>query len=203
LQLIAAFHLPFLFLLYKWHGVVERQHNEWVVRQQLPINLWTRCHCRIAKQSKWVLVPPMALHMLKLCVGCESIKDLSDWIEDNQRIAARQGRAWQQRHTTRMLPKRLTEIAGQGSLYWVIKGQISCRQTISAIEPFIDGEGISRCDLVLENPLVPVEPRPFRPFQGWRYLEAKDAPRDLGQGHGSAALMPEELRRELAHLGLL
>jgi hypothetical protein len=145
----------------------------------------------------------MTLHLLKLCVGCDSIKDLTDWIADNQRFAARQGRVYRQRHTTRMLPKRLAEIAGQGSLYWVIKGQISCRQAISAIEPFIDGEGISRCDLVLESPVIPVEPRPFRPFQGWRYLEPKDAPKDLGRAGSEAALMPEEMRRELAHLGLL
>jgi hypothetical protein len=51
--------------------------------------------------------------------------------------------------------------------------------------------------------VAPVEPRPCRPFQGWRYLEGKDAPRDLGRGSGEVASMPEALRRELADLGLL
>jgi hypothetical protein len=157
----------------------------------------------MAKPLARVFEQTMPLHMLKLCVGCDSIKDLTDWIEDNQRFAAKQGRTYRQRHTTRMLPKRMAEIVGQGSLYWVIKGQVSCRQVISAIEPFIDGEGISRCDLVLADPVVPVEPRPYRPFQGWRYLDEKDAPRDLGRSGSDMAMMPEDLRRELAHLGLL
>ena len=71
------------------------------------------------------------------------------------------------------------------------------------IRPFTDGEGIGRCHLVMEQVVIPVEPRPCRPFQGWRYLAATDAPRDLGQRGEGAAAMPEELRRELAGLGLL
>jgi hypothetical protein len=145
----------------------------------------------------------MPLHLLKLCVGADSIKDLEHWIEQNRSFAALQNRSYVQKHTTRMLPKRAAEIAGSGSLYWVVKGQVSCRQAISAIEPFLDGDGISRCDLVLQSAVIPVEPRPFRPFQGWRYLEDKDAPRDLAIGLAGGALMPEDMRRELAHLGLL
>ncbi|MGL5736008.1 MAG: DUF1489 family protein, partial [Beijerinckiaceae bacterium] len=69
--------------------------------------------------------------------------------------------------------------------------------------PFTDDAGIGRCHLVLEPVVIPVEPRPCRPFQGWRYLEEKDAPRDLGKGMAAVAEMPEDLRRELAGLGLL
>ncbi len=144
----------------------------------------------------------MPLHLLKLCVGCDSIADLEEWIESERQHSRRRGATFQQRHTTRMFPKRADEIVGQGSLYWVIKGQIACRQTISAIEPFVAADGISRCDLVLGRDVIPVAPRPFRPFQGWRYLEAKDAPPDLARAAG-AAMMPEEMRRELAGLGLL
>jgi hypothetical protein len=145
----------------------------------------------------------MPLHILKLCVGCDSIADLEEWIDEQRTYARRRGVPYQQRHTTRMVPKRAAEIAGQGSLYWVIKGQVSCRQALTAIEPFIDGEGISRCDLMLDPEVVPVSPRPFRPFQGWRYLEAKDAPPDVSFGRGPDGNMPEDLRRELASLGLL
>jgi hypothetical protein len=145
----------------------------------------------------------MALHLLKLCVGCDSIRDLEDWIEEQRRYAERRGIAHRQHHTTRMVPKRAAEIAGKGSLYWVIKGQISCRQSLLAIEPFTDNDGIGRCDLVLEPTVIPVSPRPFRPFQGWRYLEAKDAPPDLTFGQGSDSIMPEDMRRQLAALGLL
>jgi hypothetical protein len=145
----------------------------------------------------------MSMHLLKLCVGCDSIRDLEEWIEENQAHFRRLGRAYEQRHTTRMVPKRMDELLHKGSLYWVIKGQLACRQRLLAIRPFTDADGIGRCHLVLEPIVVPVEPRPCRPFQGWRYLGAKDAPRDLGRASGDVAAMPETMRRELAHLGLL
>jgi hypothetical protein len=56
---------------------------------------------------------------------------------------------------------------------------------------------------VLDGKVVLVQPRPFRAFQGWRYLAAKDAPRDLDRAAPGAANMPEQLRRELRELGLL
>jgi hypothetical protein len=143
------------------------------------------------------------LHMLKLCVGAESIQDLEDWIAETLALYRRLGRPQEQTHTTRMVPKRLDEMLAGGSLYWVVKGQIACRQRFLDIRPFTDGDGIGRCHLVLEPVVVPVEPRPCRPFQGWRYLAAKDAPRDLSQAGVGAVEMPETLRRELAELGLL
>ncbi len=88
----------------------------------------------------------------------------------------------EQTHTTRMMPKRGDELLDGGSLYWVIRGQIACRQTLLAITAFTDGNGIGRCRLSLDQKIVPVEPRPYRPFQGWRYLAAKDAPRDIDMG---------------------
>ena len=145
----------------------------------------------------------MPLHLLKLCVGCESIRDLSEWIEENMALARRLGRPEEQTHTTRMVPTRKAEILDGGSLYWVIKGQVSARQRLTDIQPFTDADGIGRCRLVLEPVVVPVEPRPCRPFQGWRYLQARDAPKDLSAHGAGAAEMPEEMRRELASLGLL
>jgi hypothetical protein len=100
-----------------------------------------------------------------------------------------------------MTPKRADEIVGAGSLYWVIKGSILCRQRLIGIRPFTDGEGISRCDLILEPVIVRVQPRRRGPFQGWRYLEASDAPPDLETD--ATRGMPPELARELAELGLL
>jgi hypothetical protein len=145
----------------------------------------------------------MALHILKLCVGCESIADLEGWISESMALWRRLGRPEEQIHTTRMVPKRIDEILGGGSLYWVIKGQVACRQRLVDIRPFKDPDGIGRCNLVLEPVVVPVSPRPCRPFQGWRYLEAKAVPPDLGGGAGDLAAMPEDLRRELSQLGLL
>ncbi len=145
----------------------------------------------------------MPLHILKLCVGCDSIRDLEEWIEDTQALNRRLGRPEEQIHTTRMVPKNRDAIVGQGSLYWVIKGQIMCRELIVDIRPFTDGDGIGRCHLVLKPDVIPVEPRPCRPFQGWRYLQDKDKPRDLARGGEGLAEMPEAMRRELAGLGLL
>jgi hypothetical protein len=145
----------------------------------------------------------MPLHLLKLCVGADSIGDLEDWIEERLTLERRLGRTAEQIHTTRMVPKRLDELLDGGSLYWVIKGQISARQKLLAVRPFTDGDGIGRCHLVLEPVVAPVEPRPCRPFQGWRYLTEKDAPRDIDGRSGDLGAMPEALRRELAELGLL
>jgi hypothetical protein len=145
----------------------------------------------------------MALHLIKLCVGCDSITDLEEWIEENRAHHQRLGRAYEQTHTTRMVPKRAEELLDGGSLYWVIKGQVAARQTLLDVRPFTDADGIGRCRLVLEPKVVPVEPRPYRPFQGWRYLVAKDAPRDIDGKGGDLAKMPEDMRRELAELGLL
>lgn len=144
----------------------------------------------------------MTLHILKLCVGCESIQDLESWIEEMRLMHHRLGRQWRQTHTTRMVPKRMAEVVGEGSLYWVIKGRIAARQRIEAIEPFTGEDGIQRCHLVLEPVVVPVQGRPCRPFQGWRYLAAKDAPADIRVGDAPED-MPEPMREELKALGLL
>ena len=145
----------------------------------------------------------MPLHLIKLCVGCDSIADLEDWIDMSMTNRRRQGQPLEQVHTTRMVPKRVSELTDNGSLYWVIKGQVSCRQKILAIRPFTDTQGIGRCHIVLEPIVTTVMPRPHRAFQGWRYLQDHEKPQDLGDGLASMQAMPEELRRDLANLGLL
>ena len=146
----------------------------------------------------------MTLHIIKLCVGAESIEDLAQW--QAKRIKEQKKRGVKKptlMHVTRMTPKRKDEVLDGGSLYWVIKGQIAARQTIVGIEPFIDSEGIGRCKVWLDGAVVAVAPRPMRAFQGWRYYQAKDAPPDLDETQPGLAEMPEALRRELAGLGLL
>jgi hypothetical protein len=145
----------------------------------------------------------MSLHLIKLCVGCESVQDLEEWIQEKWKRSKKRGRAQQHVHTTRMVPKRADDLVDGGSLFWVIRGELTCRQRLLDVQPFVDGEGVGRCRLLLEPKVVLVEPRPYRAFQGWRYLEAKDAPRDLARAAPGAASMPEILRRELRELGLL
>jgi hypothetical protein len=143
----------------------------------------------------------MPLHLIKLCVGADSVADLEEWVE--ARVAERVARAEPPRslHVTRMVPTRAAEIADGGSLYWVIRGQLAARQRVLDIEPFVDADGVGRCRIWLDRAVIKVAPRPFRAFQGWRYFQPKDAPPDLGKSGG--AEMPEELRRALGELGLL
>ena len=145
----------------------------------------------------------MSLHLIKLCVGCDSVADLEDWIKQKLKEKKRRGQKAEHIHTTRMVPKRAAELTQGGSLFWVIRGQITCRERILAIRPFTDKDGIGRCRVVLDGKLVLVEPRPRSAFQGWRYLEATEAPRDLARAAPGAAKMPEQMRRELRELGLL
>jgi hypothetical protein len=145
----------------------------------------------------------MPLHLIKLCVGADSVKDLEDWIKRKTKQKNKRSAKREHIHTTRMAPKRADELLDGGSLYWVIRGQIMCRERLLDIRPFVDREGVGRCRLVLDGKVVLVEPRPFRAFQGWRYFEAKDAPRDLDRVAPGAKKMPEHLRRELRELGLL
>lgn len=138
----------------------------------------------------------MTLHLIKLCVGVSEVSELRDWIRD-----CRAGRDTLD-HTTRMFPKRRDEILKGGSLYWVIRGLILCRQPIAGLEPVRGQDGIERCRIVFKPKIILVEPAPRRAFQGWRYLEAEDAPRDIVKG-ARAVEMSAKMRKELAELGLL
>ena len=145
----------------------------------------------------------MPLHLIKLCVGCDSVQDLKDWIKEQFAKKKKSGENGKRFHRTRMVPKRVDELLDGGSLFWVIRGQVMCRQRLLAVRAFVDKGGIGRCRLVLQPKLVLVEPRPWRAFQGWRYLELSDAPRDLDRAAPGARDMPEAMRRELRELGLL
>ncbi len=148
----------------------------------------------------------MALNLVKLCVGSESIESLAEWqAEKCTTLSIEKGYSLPF-HTTRMVPKRADELLSGGSLYWVIKGFVRVRQRLAGIEIFKGEDGIRRCDLMLDHELVPVVPQPRRPFQGWRYLTATDAPLDLtGLSEDGAGFdaFPPQLQEDLAELGLL
>ncbi|MDR3499138.1 MAG: DUF1489 domain-containing protein [Parvibaculum sp.] len=144
----------------------------------------------------------MTLHLIKLCVGADDVEDLRSW--QAERLAEKRKKKEKPvlAHVTRMVPTRAADILDGGSLYWVMKGYIRCRQRLLSIEPFVDGEGIKRCRLVLDPEIVLVRRRERRAFQGWRYFEAKDAPADV-KGVDDVDDMPEAMRAELEALGLL
>jgi hypothetical protein len=156
-----------------------------------------------ASAANLFLCPVMPLHLIKLCVGCDSIDDLKDWVSARLKEKKKRSQKPEHIHTTRMMPKRADELKDGGSLFWVIKGQVACRERILDIRPFVDRAGIGRCRVVLDGKIVPVMPRPYRAFQGWRYLAHPDAPTDLEHGAPGSTAMPEQMRRELRELGLL
>src|SRR5215470_1386699 len=121
----------------------------------------------------------MTVHLIKLCVGCDSVRELEEWIKEKLKAKRKNGEKPEHVHRTRMVPKRATELVDGGSLYWVIRGEVLCRQRLIDVRPYVDKGGVGRCQLVLASKVVPVKPRPWRAFQGWRYLEPKDAPLDL------------------------
>lgn len=142
----------------------------------------------------------MALHLIKLCVGVDDIAELTAWQERRLAELKSRGEPPELGHTTRQMPRRRDEIITGGSLYWVIRGVIQLRQPIIDLRPVRGGDGIERCRIVLSPDSFLTAPVPRRAFQGWRYLEAKDAPRDLSSHERS---LPPELSAELAELGLL
>ena len=145
----------------------------------------------------------MSLNLVKLCVGAESVEDLEEWIAERLAEKRARGMPVEHFHTTRMVPTKAEELVAGGSLYWVIKGNVQCRQRLLEVRPFVDDEGISRCHLVLEPQVIRTEWQPRRAFQGWRYLKPSDAPVDLKEGRAGWTALPVELRSELAALGLL
>ena len=138
----------------------------------------------------------MPLHMLKLCVGVSEVAELRQWIRDTRKGLDTLD------HTTRMFPKRRTEILSGGSLYWVIRGMILCRQPIADLVPVTGDDGITRCRIDFKPKIILVRPSPRRAFQGWRYLSVEDAPPDIKAG-ADVSEMTEAMRRDLAELGLL
>lgn len=145
----------------------------------------------------------MTLHLVKLCVGAASIEDLGAWQRGRIAEQRKAGERPKPFHRTFQTPKRHDELLDGGSLYWVIKGVIQVRQRIIAIEEGRKPDGSRCCVIVLDETLVPVRPAPRRAFQGWRYLEAADAPADLGRGDKEFSSLPPKMRRELAELCLI
>lgn len=143
---------------------------------------------------------PGQLHLRKLSVGSESVDTMIAWQEGMR--AKRSGHIW---HVTRSWPKRAEELLNGGSLYWIIKGVMVARQPIIGFEehPPENPEDKPYCRIMLADEVIKTQPWPHRPFQGWRYLKADEAPPDLDSLAGEGDEMPAEMAAELRSLGLL
>lgn len=140
------------------------------------------------------------IHLVKLCVGAESVEDLAHWQKHYAKLRGGEGKAGYPIHETRMMPKRADELLDGGSIYWVIKGVVLVRQQVIAVNSREDIHGKSYCELVFDPELVLTEPQGRKAFQGWRYLKPEDAPKDLKSS--AAADVPPELSRALREAGV-
>jgi hypothetical protein len=143
----------------------------------------------------------LALHLVKLCVGCDTVAELRRWREETRRP----GQPWILR--TRQTPRRAGELLDGGSLFRVYKGFILSRQRILAVDTVEDGAA-RRCEIALSEEVVLTAPAPRRAFQGWRYLTPADAPPDAsadrvedgGMGDGDPTIRAD-LERRLKAIG--
>ena len=144
----------------------------------------------------------MTVHLIKVCVGVTSIEQLRS-TQERRLIAGPLC------HVTKQRPQREEDVLDGGSLYWIIKGNIAVRQKITELQRLYDPEG-EKCGLILDPELVETELVKRGPHQGWRYLEEKDAPRDLrdlveeaNEDEDSEGELSPEMAAELRELGLI
>ncbi|CUH67845.1 hypothetical protein TG4357_03256 [Thalassovita gelatinovora] len=139
------------------------------------------------------------INLIKLSVGTDDVENLTEW----QALHRAQTADGLPRHVTRMWPKRESELLNGGSIYWVIKGLVQCRQRILRLDEMIGEDGIRRCAIVLDPQLHRTTQAPRRPFQGWRYLPAEDSPPDISAQRQQEEALPSELSAALAEIGVL
>lgn len=138
----------------------------------------------------------MPLHLTKIAFGCDSATMLRERLEARRKDKGGLGEV---QLTTRYMPKRHKELVG-GSLYWIHASALVGRSPILGFQE--NGEG--KYWIRLEPTLIPVRNIPCRPHQGWRYLEDKDAPPDLGGAEADARdEMPTAMLGDLMKMGLV
>jgi hypothetical protein len=143
----------------------------------------------------------MSLHLIKLAVGVDDLAHMKN-VQAARRKQRRQTPRSPHWVYTRNTPRRSEELLAGGSLYWVVRGVIRCRQELVGFEEDFDKEEARKyCRIKVKRSLIPTAPRACRAFQGWRYFGGDDAPPDLAKGDTSD--MPKAMADELKRLGLL
>jgi hypothetical protein len=145
----------------------------------------------------------MTVHLIKLCVGVETVSELAEWQDDRLKRLKREKKTPELCHRTLQTPRRREEILDGGSLYWVIKGFVLVRQRIIDLRADAKEDGTACCGIVLDAELVTTRAHPRRAFQGWRYFEAADAPRDAKGFAEAEDAIPRGMREELRELRLI
>jgi hypothetical protein len=142
------------------------------------------------------------LHLVKMAVGIESVHHLQAVQKKRLKGNLDAGLGPLVQFVTRNRPKRFDEVLAGGSMYWIIKGSIRVRQRVLGLDPVVDHDGRKACAIRFDPELIETEALPYKPIQGWRYLEADEAPPDRAEGQDADDL-PPAMRAELRALGLL
>jgi hypothetical protein len=145
----------------------------------------------------------MTVHLIKLCVGVDTVKELADWQAERLKRLKRAGKTPELCHRTLQTPRRRDEVVDGGSLYWVVKGFVLARQHVLDLRTDVKDDGTACCGIVLDAELVATQPHPRRAFQGWRYLDVADAPPDATRFADEAEAMPRTMREDLRELRLI
>jgi hypothetical protein len=145
----------------------------------------------------------MTVHLIKLCVGVDTVQDLKQWQAERLRRLRREDKTAELCHRTLQTPRRRDELLDGGSLYWVIKGFVIVRQRVLDLRPAVKDDGTACCGIVLDPELVATRAQARRPFQGWRYLSAADAPLDRRAAEAEDGEMPYLMRAQLRELRLI
>ena len=145
----------------------------------------------------------MTVHLVKLCVGVDTVQELAAWQEERLKRLARERKTAELCHRTLQMPRRRDEVLEGGSLYWVIKGFVLVRQRVLDLRQDAKDDGTACCGIVLDRRLVTTRAHPRRAFQGWRYLEAADAPPDAKGFDQADSELPKAMREELRELRLI
>ena len=145
----------------------------------------------------------MTVHLIKLCVGVDSLQDLKDWQTERLKSLRKGGQTPELCHRTSQTPRRRDEVLDGGSLYWVIKGFILVRQRVLDLRPDRKDDGRACCGIVLDSELLATRAQGRRAFQGWRYLVVADVPPDLGTGAEVRAEPPKAMVKDLRELRLI
>jgi hypothetical protein len=146
----------------------------------------------------------MTVHLVKLCVGVDTMQELKVWqTERLKRLKRARKTPPELCHRTLQAPRRRDEVLDGGSLYWVIKGIILVRQRVLDLRPDVKDDGTACCGIVLDPELVATRAQARRAFQGWRYLSVTDAPSDLRAVEDDDGEMPRAMRADLRELRLI
>jgi hypothetical protein len=145
----------------------------------------------------------MTVNLIKLCVGVDTVSELAAWQAERLKRLRREKKKPELCHRTLQTPRRREEVLDGGSLYWVIKGFVLVRQRVVDLRADVKDDGTACCGIVLDPELVATRAHPRRAFQGWRYLEASDAPPDVRSFADAADEMPRGMREELRELRLI